>query len=52
LYHEILNYFQNTLNIVDDDQHLVLQCYFKNPSLFTMHYLGRWHSVLREYQQK
>lgn len=52
LYHEILNYFQNTLNIVDDDQHLVLQCYFKNPSLFTMHYLGKWHTILREYQQK
>ena len=52
LYHEILNYFQNTLNIVDDDQHLVLQCYFKNPSLFSMHYLGKWHHVLYKYQQK
>ena len=52
IYHEMLNYFQNILNIVDDDQHLVLQCYFKNPSLFKMHYLGKWHSVLCEYQQK
>jgi len=51
LYHEILHYFQNTLNIADDDQHLVLQCYFRNPSLFTMHYLGEWHSVLEKYQK-
>jgi hypothetical protein len=51
LYHEILNYFQNTLNIADDDQHLVLQCYFKNPSVFTKNYLVEWHSDLEKYQK-
>ena len=51
LYHKMLKYFQNILNIADDDQHLALQCYFYKSSLFTMHYLGEWHSVLREYQK-
>jgi hypothetical protein len=51
LYHKILDYFQNVLNIADDDQHLSLQCYFKNPSLFTLHYTGVWHNVLVKYQQ-
>jgi hypothetical protein len=52
LYHEILDYFQNTLNIVDDDQHLALQCYFRKPELFTLHYIKEWHSVLVKFQKK
>lgn len=52
LYHEILDYFQTTLNLTDDDQHLVLQCYFKNPTLFTLHNLGKWHSIFVEYEKK
>jgi len=36
LYHETLEYFQDN-NIADDDQHLALRCYFKNPNLFKLH---------------
>jgi hypothetical protein len=52
LYHQTLDYFQNTLNLADDDQHLSLRCYFQNPSLFTLHYLGKWHTVFIEYQKR
>ena len=51
LYHETLNWFQNELNIADDDQHLALQCYFKNPELFTLHYNGDWHKALLYFQK-
>jgi hypothetical protein len=50
LYHETLKYFQDN-NITDDDQHLALQCYFKNPSLFTLHYLGGWHKSFIHFQK-
>lgn len=53
LYHEVLNYFQNTLNIADDDQALVLQCYNRRPDLFSFNTenLG-WHRVLSVNQKK
>ena len=47
LYHEVLDYFQNVLNIADDDQALVLQCFNRRPDLFSFNTenLG-WHRVL------
>lgn len=36
LYHKVHKTLQD-INIVDDDQCMALQCYFKNPSLFTLH---------------
>jgi SAM-dependent methyltransferase len=51
LYHNIHEYFQ-TNNICDDDQHIVLQCYFNNPELFQLHYLGEWHKSLIHFQHK
>ncbi len=50
LYHEVLDYFQNTLNIADDDQHLALVCYFRKPELFALHYTGQWHQALKYFQ--
>jgi len=52
LYHEVLNWFQNELKIADDDQHLVLQCYFKKPELFTLHTHYGWHRVFKYYQKE
>jgi hypothetical protein len=51
LYHEILYLFQHVSKIADDDQHLVLQCFFKKPELFTMHILYGWHKVFKYYQK-
>lgn len=45
LYHETLEYFQDN-NIADDDQHLALRCYFKNPNLFKLHLIRIWHFIL------
>lgn len=53
LYHETLDYFQNTLKIADDDQHLVLQCLHKNPELFNFNTkMYGWHKVLKANQKK
>ena len=52
LYHETLNWFQNELGIADDDQHLALWCYFKNPQLFTLHVHYKWHKVFKYYQKQ
>jgi len=52
LYHLMLEYFQNKLNIADDDQHLALQCYFQKPELFTLHFLGAWHKALVFFQKE
>lgn len=53
LYHETLDYFQNTLQIADDDQHLVLQCINKNPDLFSFNTkIYGWHKVLKANQKK
>jgi hypothetical protein len=51
LYHETLDWFQNELNIADDDQHLALQCYFKRPELFTLHLHYGWHRVFRFFEK-
>ncbi|AYV77182.1 MAG: HtrL protein family-containing protein [Barrevirus sp.] len=40
MYHDVLIYFQKN-NFADDDQHIVLQCYFRNPSLFKL-YVAEW----------
>ena len=37
--------------IVDDDQHIALRCYFKNPDLFKLHHLG-WYNRAMVYFQK
>lgn len=49
LYHEVHIYFQE-LNLVDDEQHLMLQCYFRNAELFKLHTLGGWHKALKTFQ--
>jgi hypothetical protein len=51
LYHRIHQWFQDN-NIVDDDQHLALQCYFNSPDLFHLHNLGGWHRALTHFQLK
>lgn len=50
LYHSILEEFQNN-NLADDDQHIVLRCFFKNPSLFHLHYNPKWHNILIDFQK-
>ena len=50
LYHQVLEYFQNN-DIADDDQHIALQCYFRNPSLFKFHHLHGWHKALIQFQR-
>ncbi len=50
LYHFVLKEFQYDYNIADDDQHLVLRCYVKQPDLFALHYLGGWHRALCHFQ--
>lgn len=50
LYHSVLEYYQNVLYIADDDQALVLFCYYKKPYLFHLHYLGGWHRALSHFQ--
>jgi GR25 family glycosyltransferase involved in LPS biosynthesis len=53
LYYETLDYFQNTLKIADDDQHLVLQCYKKKTELFSFNNKNYgWHKVLKANQKK
>lgn len=49
LYHAVHSAFQNA-GIVDDDQHIALQCYFHCPELFTLHNLGGWHKALTHFQ--
>ena len=50
LYHEVHIQFQEN-NLADDDQHLALRCYFRNPSLFSLHNLGGWHKALTSFQK-
>lgn len=50
LYRETHNDLQEQ-GIVDDDQHIALRCYFKNPDLFKMHHLG-WYNRAMVYFQK
>jgi hypothetical protein len=44
LYHSKLEEMQ-ALNLADDDQHLVLRCYFSDPTLFKFHHRG-WHNIM------
>ena len=51
LYHKIHLELQEQ-NIVDDDQHLALLCYLKNPNLFELRNLNGWHKALLHFQLK
>jgi protein YibB len=42
LYHQVCLTF-HSLNIVDDDQHIMIQCTFLQPDLFYIWVLGKWH---------
>lgn len=42
LYHEIYSIFHK-LGIVDDDQHFMIQSYFRKPDLFHLWNMGGWH---------
>ena len=45
LYHTVLNQFQEK-NIADDDQHVALRCYYKQPELFSFNVDNYgWHKV-------
>ena len=50
LYHDFHERLQR-INIVDDDQHLALMCYFTKPSLFCFHHLGGFHRALTHFQK-
>ena len=50
LYHQILASYQQ-VGIADDDQALVLACYWRQPDLFKLHYLGGWHRALNVFQK-
>jgi len=51
LYMEVFLEFQDNC-IADDDQHLVLQCYNKNPDLFSfVKHLYGWHKILKSFQK-
>jgi hypothetical protein len=50
LYHSTHQELQKD-GIVDDDQHIALRCYFKQPELFKMHHLG-WYNRAMVYFQK
>jgi len=51
LYHIVHKVYQN-MGIVDDDQHLALQCCFVQPELFALHSVGGWHKALVAFQIK
>ncbi|MDB4413284.1 hypothetical protein N9189_02045 [Pirellulaceae bacterium] len=51
LYHQVLTYYQNVLGLADDDQALVLACFFHRPDMFAMHYTGKWHEALVHFQK-
>jgi protein YibB len=50
LYHSICNMFHK-IGIVDDDQHIMIQCVFKEPSLFNVWNLGGWHLAYLFFQK-
>lgn len=50
LYHAILSEYQIS-GICDDDQALVIACHFRDPTLFHMHYIGRWSITLRHFSE-
>lgn len=49
LYHNVHLWLQQN-EVVDDDQHVALQCYFNRPHLFKLHHLGGWHLALPYFQ--
>ena len=51
LFHQVHDWFQQHC-LADDDQHLALRCYYRNPELFCLHNLGGWHRALTHFQLK
>lgn len=50
LYHSTHSKF-HSMNIVDDDQHVILHSYFTDPSLFNLCYQGKWLESMRCFQK-
>lgn len=50
LYHEVCREF-HAMAIVDDDQHIMLQCVKKSTTLFKIWNLGGWHLVYNHFQK-
>ena len=52
LYHNCLNELYQ-MSISDDDQHILLRCYYKNPDLFELHIQkeGQWPEALAYFQK-
>ena len=51
LYHKILLYFQHN-DLADDDQHIMLRCYYEYPSLFKLHNMhGIWHLFYKFFEK-
>jgi hypothetical protein len=51
-YAEILQLFQEKLGVADDDQALVLACWFRDPTFFNLLPMQKWHSALVLLQAK
>jgi protein YibB len=51
LYHQVCQAFYQG-GIVDDDQHITLQCLFRNPGLFRIWNLNGWHLTYNYFQKK
>lgn len=51
LYHCVLYDFQHLYRIADDDQHLAMVCFFRQPHLFYLHHLRGWHRALTHLQK-
>lgn len=49
LFHETHQIFHN-MNIVDDDQHILIQMINKRPELFKLHYQGKWLMSMKYFQ--
>lgn len=52
LYCQVLHDFQHLYRIADDDQHLAMVCYFRQPNLFRLHHLRGWHRALTHFQKE
>jgi hypothetical protein len=50
LYHQVCKEFHD-MGIVDDDQHIMIQCIAKQPSLFAVPNLRAWHVTYLYYQK-
>lgn len=51
LYHSIVDEFHSA-NVVDDDQHVMLQAVRRRPDLFRLWNLGAWHMVYIYFQKR